>query len=427
MDLIARSQLDDLDAAREATAEMLGNRTRNFSLPQPFYNDARLFALDMQEIFAKEWLFAGMTCELPAKGNFMTLDIGDNPVIIVRGAENQIHAFHNVCRHRGSRLCVKDKGKVAKLVCGYHQWTYELDGRLLFAGSDMGDNFDLASYGLKPVHVQTAGGYIFISLADTPPPIDDFLSTLDHYLEPYQMDNVKVAVESSIVEKANWKLVLENNRECYHCNGAHPELLNSLQEFDDTDDPRATPDYKSLVARKQADWDGENVPWQLKRFGKRNRLTRTPLLNGTVSMTMDGQPGCRKLMGRLQSPDMGSLRILHLPNSWNHFMGDHAVVFRVLPLGPQQTVVTTKWLVHKDAVEGVDYDPERLRRVWDATNEQDRRLAEENQRGINSTAYEPGPYSETYEFGVIDFVDWYSERMLENLGHSAPHLRLAQG
>lgn len=427
MDLIARSQLDDLDAAREATAGMLGNRTRNFSLPQPFYNDARLFALDMQEIFAKEWLFAGMTCELPAKGNFMTLDIGDNPVIIVRGAENQIHAFHNVCRHRGSRLCVKDKGKVAKLVCGYHQWTYELDGRLLFAGSDMGNNFDLASYGLKPVHVQTAGGYIFISLADTPPPIDDFLATLDHYLEPYQMDNVKVAVESSIVEKANWKLVLENNRECYHCNGAHPELLNSLQEFDDTDDPRATPDYKSLVARKQADWDGENVPWQLKRFGKRNRLTRTPLLNGTVSMTMDGQPGCRKLMGRLQSPDMGSLRILHLPNSWNHFMGDHAVVFRVLPLGPQQTVVTTKWLVHKDAVEGVDYDPERLRRVWDATNEQDRRLAEENQRGINSTAYEPGPYSETYEFGVIDFVDWYSERMLENLGRSAPHLRLAQG
>lgn len=427
MDMIARSQLDDLDAAREATAEMLGNRARNFSLPQPFYNDSRLFALDMQEIFTKEWLFAGMTCEIPAKGNFMTLDIGDNPVIIVRGAENRIHAFHNVCRHRGSRLCVKEKGKVAKLVCGYHQWTYELDGRLLFAGSDMGENFDLASYGLKPINVRTAGGFIFINLDDTPPAIDDFLVTLEHYLEPYQMDDVKVAVESSIVEQANWKLVLENNRECYHCNGAHPELLNSLQEFDDTDDPRATPAYKSLVARKQADWDGENVPWQLKRFGKRNRLTRTPLLHGTVSMTMDGQPGCKKLMGRLQSPDMGSLRILHLPNSWNHFMGDHAVVFRVLPLGPQQTVVTTKWLVHKDAVEGVDYDPERLRQVWDATNDQDRRLAEENQRGINSRAYQPGPYSETYEFGVIDFVNWYSERMLENLGHSAPHLRLAQG
>tara|TARA_R110000824_G_scaffold91993_1_gene223423 strand:- start:17770 stop:19056 length:1287 start_codon:yes stop_codon:yes gene_type:complete len=428
MEKSVSNRMDDpLAAARAATVQMLQERGRTFSLPQPFYNDARLFALDMQEVFEKEWLFAGMTCEIPAKGNFMTLDIGDNPIVIVRGSDGIIHAFHNVCRHRGSRLCVKDKGKVAKLVCPYHQWTYELDGRLLFAGSDMGTDFKLDQFGLKPVNVRTAGGFVFINLSDEPPAIDDFLTTLEHYLEPYQMDNVKVATESSIVEQANWKLVIENNRECYHCNGAHPELLNSLQEFDDTDDPRATPAYKALVARKQADWDREQVPHQLTRLGRRNRLTRTPLLDGIVSMTMDGKPGCQKLMGRLSNPDMGSLRILHLPNSWNHFMGDHAVVFRVLPLSPQQTVVTTKWLVHKDAVEGVDYDPEKLRRVWDATNDQDRQLAEENQRGINSKAYQPGPYSETYEFGVIDFIDWYAARMLENLGYDAPTLHLAQG
>ena len=418
---------DLLASMREATVEMLQSRAHAFSLPQPFYNDARLFALDMQEIFEKEWLFAGMACEIPAKGNFMTLEIGDNPIVIVRGGEGQIHAFYNVCRHRGSRLCTKEKGKVAKLVCPYHQWTYELDGRLLFAGSDMGTDFDLNQFGLKPVSVRTAGSFMFINLSDNPPAIDDFLVTLEHYLEPYQMDNVKVAVESSIVEQCNWKLVIENNRECYHCNGSHPELLNSLIEFDDTEDPRATDKYKDLVTRKQADWNGEQVPWQLKRFGKRNRLTRTPLLDGVVSMTMDGKPACNKLMGRLTSPDMGSLRILHLPNSWNHFMGDHAVVFRVLPLGPQQTVVTTKWLVHKDAVEGVDYDPENMRRVWDATNDQDRQLAEENQRGINSKAYQPGPYSQTYEFGVIDFIDWYSERMLSNLGSDSIELQLAQG
>ncbi|MCG6658777.1 aromatic ring-hydroxylating dioxygenase subunit alpha [Halomonas campisalis] len=422
------ARLDDpLAPARETTVEMLRSRQRNFSLPQPFYNDERVFALDMQEIFGKEWLFVGMTSEIPAKGNYMTLNVGDNPVIIVRGDNGKIHAFHNVCRHRGSRLCVGDKGKVAKLVCPYHQWTYELDGRLLFAGSDMGENFDLNQYGLKPVQVKSGGGFIFVSLADEPPAIDDFLATLNHYLEPYDMENTKVAVESSIVEQANWKLVIENNRECYHCNGAHPELLNSLQEFDDTDDPRATPAYKTLVAKKQAEWDAQGVPWQLQRFGKRNRLTRTPLLDGAVSMTMDGKPASQKLMGRIESADLGSLRILHLPNSWNHFMGDHAIVFRVLPLGPQQTLVTTKWLVHKDAVEGVDYHTETMRRVWDATNDQDRRLAEENQRGINSKAYEPGPYSETYEFGVIDFLDWYGERLLENLGHSAPDLKVVQG
>ncbi|WP_027966237.1 aromatic ring-hydroxylating oxygenase subunit alpha [Halomonas halocynthiae] len=420
MNLIASSQLNShLISAREVATTLLSRREPGFSLDQPFYNDSQIFSLDMQEIFEKEWLFAGMTCEIPTKGNFITLDVGDNPIIIVRGAENRIHAFHNVCRHRGSRICLNEKGKVAKLVCGYHQWTYELDGRLLFAGSDMGEDFDLASYGLKPVNVESAGGFLFVHLDDNPPSIDQLLETLDHYLEPYQMDNVKVAVESSIIEQANWKLVIENNRECYHCNGSHPELLNSLQEFDDSDDPRATQSYKELVARKQADWDKENIPWQLKRIGKRNRLTRTPLLDGTVSMTMDGKQGCKKLMGRLTNPDMGSLRILNLPNSWSHFMGDHAVVFRVLPLGPQKTVVTTKWLVHKDAVEGVDYDPEELRKVWDATNDQDRRLAEQNQRGINSKAYQPGPYSKTFEFGVIDFVDWYCERLLNNIEQSS--------
>ena len=166
MDPISHLHLDDdLAPAREATSAMLASRARNFSLPQPFYNDARLFALDMQEIFGKEWLFASMTCEIPAKGNYMTLEIGDNPVILVRGNDGVVHGFHNVCRHRGSRLCVSEKGKVAKLVCPYHQWTYELDGRLLFAGSDMGKGFDLGQYGLKPVHVRTAGGFIFVSLA----------------------------------------------------------------------------------------------------------------------------------------------------------------------------------------------------------------------------------------------------------------------
>ncbi|MCM2972677.1 aromatic ring-hydroxylating oxygenase subunit alpha [Larsenimonas suaedae] len=429
MQLINHERLEDpLGETKKACAQMLNERDPSFTLPQPFYKDERVFAVDMQEIFSKEWLFAGMTCEVPKKGNYLTLTVGENPIVLVRGDKDAIHGFYNVCRHRGSKLCLQERGKAAKLVCPYHQWTYELDGRLLFAGSDMGEDFDMNAYGLKPIHVRVAGGFIFVCLSEgEAPSFDEFAETLDHYLEPYDMENTKIAVESNIVEDANWKLVIENNRECYHCNGSHPELLNSLIEFDDTDDPRATDDYKALVARKQADWSAESVPFELKRIGRRNRLTRTPLLNGVVSMTMDGKPGSKKLMGRLQSPDMGSLRILHLPNSWNHFMGDHAIVFRVLPLSAQKTLVTTKWLVHKDAVEGEDYNPDELRRVWDATNDQDRKLAEENQRGINSQAYQPGPYSKTYEFGVIDFLAWYSEQMIDNIEGDVPDLKLAKG
>jgi len=280
----------------------------------------------------------------------------------------------------------------------------------------MGADFDMKQYGLKPVNVKTAGGYIFISLAENPPAIDEFLATLNHYMEPYDMENTKVAIQTTLVEKANWKLVLENNRECYHCNASHPELLKTLLEWDDVTDPRADQAFKDHVAASAAAWDAEKIPYAHASFGLRNRIVRMPLLKGTVSMTLDGKQGCAKLMGRIKNPDLGSMRILHLPHSWNHCMGDHIIVFTVWPISAQETVVSTKWLVHKDAVEGVDYDVERMRKVWDATNDQDRRLAEENQRGINSIAYQPGPYSKTYEFGVVNFIDWYSERLLNNLG-----------
>ncbi len=99
--------------------------------------------------------------------------------------------------------------------------------------------------------------------------------------------------------------------------------------------------------------------------------------------------------------------LFHYPSTWNHLLSDHAVTFRVLPLGPKQTQVTTKWLVHRDAVEGVDYSMDELTAVWIATNDQDRRIVEENQRGVSSPAYEPGPYSPVHEDGVMQFVEWY--------------------
>ncbi|ATG73691.1 Rieske (2Fe-2S) protein [Zobellella denitrificans] len=403
------------------TVQLLQQRRPGYSLPQACYNSAEVFAADMEQIFYKEWLYVGLTCEIPQPGNFITLEVGNNPITIVRNKQMGVQAFHNVCRHRGSRLCTSKKGKVAKLVCPYHQWTYELDGQLIYAGNEMGDQFDKADFPLKQVHTKTAGGYIFISLAENPPEIDGFLAELERYLEPYDLENAKVAVQSEIIEQANWKLVIENNRECYHCAGSHPELLNTLLEWDDTNDPRASDAFKAHVARKAAEWDADNIPHEHISFGLRNRMVRMPLAEGKVAMTIDGSPACQKLLGRVKERDLGSLRILHLPNSWNHGQGDHLITFQVIPVGPQQTKVITKWVVHKDAVEGVDYDVEKLRRVWDATNDQDRTLAEENQRGINSIAYEPGPYSPTYEFGVVNFINWYADTFVANaLGQTLP-------
>ncbi|MBJ7537510.1 aromatic ring-hydroxylating oxygenase subunit alpha [Marinomonas transparens] len=408
-----------VDEAKAAMADLLEKRPSNHSLDAPLYNDPHMFRADMEEIFQKEWLFVGMTSEIPKKGDYFTVEVGQNPVLVVRDGEGNVNAFHNTCSHRGSLICTEHRGKVANLVCPYHQWTYDLKGNLLFAGTEMNKDFDKAQHGMKPTFCKTAGGFIFVCLGKKAPndEFDEFLETLKHYMEPYDVENTKLAVESTMYERANWKLVLENNRECYHCSASHPELLNTLLEWDDTEDPRAPQDFLDHYAEQAAKWDAEGIPHKLASFGsvQRNRIVRMPLKKGTKVMTIDGDKASNKNLGRIKNAELGSMRILHLPNSWNHMQSDHFIVFRVLPVSAQETIVTTKWFVHKDAVEGVDYDPENLRKVWDATNEQDKVLGERNQLGINSIGYRPGPYSETFEFGVINFLNWYSDTMLKHL------------
>ena len=146
------------------------------------------------------------------------------------------------------------------------------------------------------------------------------------------------------------------------------------------------------------------------------RLARIPLLNNAESYTLSGKAAVKgKRMGEMPFNDAGSLLFFHYPNTWNHFLADHAIVFRVLPISATETQVTTKWLVPEDAVEGVDYDLADLTTVWMNTNDEDRQVVEENQKGILSPAYEPGPYSTIQEEGVIQFVDWYCETMTTRL------------
>ncbi|MFT7490605.1 MAG: Rieske 2Fe-2S family protein [Pseudohongiellaceae bacterium] len=402
--------------SREKVQQMLSTRDSRYTLEQALYNNEQVFQMDMDEVFNKEWIFIGMSCEIPNRGDYITADVGQNPVLIVRDADGSINAFHNSCRHRGSRLCSAAKGKVANLVCPYHQWTYDLKGNLLFTGTDVIDNFDKNEHRLGKAHCAVGGGFIFVSLhQQQPEKIQDFIDSMDEYMEPYDIENTKIAAESSTLEKANWKLVMENNRECYHCAIGHPDLIGSLIEYDDINDPRAPQSFLDYYAEEAAEWDANHIPHERRDHTSRNRLVRMPLKKGTEAMTADGTRACDKLMGRIKNHRMGSLRILHLPNSWNHMQSDHCVVFRVLPISAQETLVTTKWIVHKDAVEGKDYDIEKLCRVWHSTNNEDKGFTEESQRGINSIGYRPGPYAPAYEFAVINFVNWYAQTMLKNM------------
>ncbi|WP_321896555.1 aromatic ring-hydroxylating oxygenase subunit alpha [Burkholderia cepacia] len=391
------------------------------TLPQPFYKDNEVFAADMALIWERHWLFAGLSCEIKRPGDWFTLMVGETSIVVVRDRDGAIRAFYNTCRHRGSRICAGERGSSRMLACPYHQWTYGLDGRLAFAGN-MGESFDPAQHALRPVSCELVAGYIFISLAEQPHDFSSFSRRVTPYLAPHGLDNAKVAFESTIVEKGNWKLVIENNRECYHCSANHPELLRTISEYDGPTDPRYGSDgvlFAEKTARDEARWAASGLPYAPVEEAPEYRLIRAAMERG-LSFTMSGEPACGRVMGTLPEQDVGSLRLLRFPNTWNHALGDHAIAFRLLPLGPRETQVTTKWLVHEDAIEGVDYDLETLTEVWKATNAQDQRLVETNQLGINSNGYEPGQYSPLVESGVMAFIDWYLEAMRAGLAQSRP-------
>jgi Rieske 2Fe-2S family protein len=399
--------------------EMLGlltGRDPNFSLEQKFYTDPEYHKLDLENIFYKDWLFVGHDCELPKTGSYMTVQIGAYPVVIVRDAQGGIRAFHNSCRHRGSRICAAEKGTAAKLVCPYHQWTYELDGRLLFA-RQVGPDFKPAEYGLKPVHCETVAGYIYVCVAEEAPDFGAFRNLVEPYLAPHNIKDAKVAFESSIIEKGNWKLVWENNRECYHCAANHPELCRTYPEAPSAtgvqgvmEDPEINQLWKNCASV------GLPAEFNMSEDG-RYRITRIPLLRDAVSYTMSGKAAVKKPLSDqvAGNTNIGAMLMFNYPSTWNHLMADHAISFRVLPISAEETLVTTKWLVHKDAVEGVDYDLDELTHVWIQTNDQDRQIVEENAVGIRSPAYQPGPYSVEHEGGVMQFLEWYTNTITPRL------------
>lgn len=400
----------------ERVLRSLRERMPGMGLTREFYTDEEIFALDLEQIFYRDWLFVAHSAELAEAGSYLTLQIGAYPILLTRAADGIIRAFVNSCRHRGARVCAAAAGKAVRLVCPYHQWTYHPDGRL-FAARQMGPGLDRSQLGLRALHCETVGGYVFVSLAAEAPDFGPTRRHLEPYLLPHRLAEARVAFESTIIEEGNWKLVWENNRECYHCAHNHPELARTFPDTPTVTSVSGAADDPRIVEHwRRCESAGLASEFKLSSDGQM-RTARMPLLEPAVSYTMSGRPAVRRALSDSTPADLniGALLLFHYPSSWNHFLADHAVSFRVLPLGPTRTELTTKWLVHREAVAGVDYDLEELTRVWLATNEQDRRIVSENQIGMNCPTYVPGPLSAVTEGGVGQFIDWYCARLEQRL------------
>lgn len=387
-----------------------------WSLPRPFYGHETVYRADLEHIWRKGWLFAGHACEIRNPGDWLTLQVETDSLIVIRGEDGAVRALHNVCRHRGSQIVAPGRGSTKRLVCPYHQWTYDTKGALTFCRGM--HELDKAEFSLKKVQCEVVEGLIFISLAENPAPFAAARELMAPYLKPQGLERAKVAKQVDYEIHANWKLVWENNRECFHCNINHPQYIKANWDHYNADD--TTPEIKEsiarAVARSEAKWADAGLAVSHRETGMTQfpdaergiwySANRTALVAGWVSESMDGKQ-VATLMGSYNDADVGTLRARTLPNFWNHSSSDHGVSTLLLPSGPRTTLARVTWLVHEDAVEGRDYQLERLMPFWQLTSEQDWAICERQQKGVDSSAYEPGPYSKYKEYNVDAFVRWY--------------------
>lgn len=417
--------MPDLDADEQRVLdEHISSREVGRALPGPLYRDELIYRAEISRIWRRGWLFAGFGCEIPKPGDYFTFELDGDSLILIRDEDGRVRALYNVCRHRGTTLMDDSSGCVASIVCPYHQWTYARDGSLLgFRG--MQDGIDKSQLGLHPAHLEEVDGLIFVSLADNPPDFLPAYQLMAPAVRPQGFARAKVAKVLEYEIQANWKLVWDNNRECFHCNVNHPQYIKANFDHynaDDTSD-RIRASIDAAVARSEQKWSASGLEVTHKdtgiaRFPDSERgiwfsANRTTLVDGFVTESMDGKQ-VAPLMGDYVDPDVGTLRLRTLPNFWCHASCDHAVSARLLPAGRGLTKARSTWLVHEDAVEGKDYQLEELLPFWQLTNEQDWDLCARAQRGIRSSRYTPGPLSIHKEYNVAGFHDWVLSELGKN-------------
>ena len=390
--------------------EMLSRHRDGYALEQGFYTSSDIFREDMERVFMSDWHFAGHVSELREPGDFLLFEMMEESVIIARDGQGEIHALANVCRHRGSRVCLEQRGNARRFSCPYHAWTYNLDGSL-FSARLMDAGLDRSALGLKPVPFEIFHGLVFVSFAEEPASFDAARAELDHILAPFQLDKTRIAHRESYPVKANWKLLVENYNECYHCAPAHPEYARAHPTHMDFD--RMEPLNEAMIPRSEAlgiptdtvDRVGPLCPPGSVDY----TVSRHSLYEGTDTGSEDGKQ-VAPFLGDIRGFDQAACDLYVGIFNPVLIYNDHAVLYRFIPVDTQNSIQEIIWLVREDAEEGRDYDRERLTWLWDVTTKADKFIIEKNQQGVNSRYYEPGPLAGMEAF-TKRFLDLYLERM----------------
>jgi Rieske 2Fe-2S family protein len=368
-----------------------------------YYYDTAIFESEQDRIFERMWFCAVRSADLPSPGAFRRVQVGRESVLVVRGRDGALNAFLNVCRHRGAMLCSEDSGVVNRhLKCPYHAWTYGLDGKL-FAAPNLGTLTDATGarinrteYGLVPVTLREWLGYAWVCLDAEPPSFEDeVIGAVTERLgdaeaiEHYGVAELAVGRRISYDVAANWKLIVENFMECYHCASIHPELTEVLPEF-----------AGGLAAQY---FVGHGA-----LFGAE-----------VAGFTIDGGAGMDVIPGVTPEQDRRYYAITVRPNVFVNLVPDHVIFHRMYPLGPDRTIVECDWLYLPDVlVQGRDL--ERSVQLFHRVNEQDFDACERTQPTMSSRAYRAGGVLVPSEHHIADFHRWIEDRLRDQPDPGAP-------
>ncbi|WP_328809009.1 aromatic ring-hydroxylating oxygenase subunit alpha [Nonomuraea montanisoli] len=359
------------------------------TLPGRYYTDPELFALEQKNIFEAMWFCVVRSSDLPKPGSFKTVQVGTENLIISRARDGSIRAFYNVCRHRGATLCTEESGEVKRAFqCPYHAWTYDLDGKLIAAPnlSKMTD-LDRVQYGLVKAHVREWLGYVWVCLAENPPSFEqdvqgavvERLGSLE-LIDNYGVAELEVGRRIVYDVKANWKLIVENFMECYHCATIHPELTEVLPEFADG------------YAAQYFVGHGAEFGEQIEGF------------------TVDGSAGLDRIPGVSEDQDRRYYAITIKPQVFINLVPDHVILHRMFPLAVDRTVVECDWLYLPDVVaSGKDLD--KSVELFHRVNEQDFDACERCQPAMSSRTYAEGGVLVPSEHHIGAFHEWVQDRI----------------
>ena len=380
-----------LDRDRTGTAQVPAPVPQSLvrTMPGRSYTDPDVFAAEAEQLFEAMWFCAVRAGDLAGPGAFRTVQVGRESVLVSRSRQGDVRAFFNDCRHRGAQLCTTSSGQVARAFqCPYHAWTYDLDGKLLAAPNltKMPD-IDRVEYGLRRIAVREWQGYVWVCLADEPPSFEDTvvadvrtrLGDIES-IDRYGTESLALGRRIVYDVAANWKLIVENFMECYHCATIHPELTEVLPEF-----------ANGYAAQYFVGHGAE--------FGE-----------GVEGFTVDGSAGLQPIPTIDPSQDRRYYAVTIRPQVFVNLVPDHVIWHRMIPLAPDRTVVECDWLYLPEVVES-GRDLSRSVELFHRVNEQDFAACERCQPAMSSRMYRDGGVLVPAEHHIADFHRWVEQRL----------------